>query len=70
MSSTERIPDVVLWDSMRLKAGIPLLASGRPTSPLCSPSGLPFKLLGLPAALWPLPRDERLIEIIAVDLTT
>ena len=46
MSPTEQILDAALWDSMRLKAGIPLLAWGRQTSPLCLPNGLPFKLFG------------------------
>jgi hypothetical protein len=44
MSPMERILDVALWDSMRLKAGILLLALEHLTSPLYSASGLPCKL--------------------------
>jgi hypothetical protein len=43
MLPTVRILDVALLDSMQLKVGIPLLASERPTSLLCSPNGLPSK---------------------------
>jgi hypothetical protein len=34
-------PDVALWDSIRVKAGIQLLALGRPTSHRCLTGGSP-----------------------------